>query len=217
MVQPCSGDKATRVPVRGRVHTPTLGSPLSEGRRSLHSGPHLPRFVLHRPVLLQGLLSAAHEGGRGRRLAGGPLTLPVPPILPRPPASASPEASLHVWEFRWREGGRRSSRDDLQNQLTETIQTQPGRLSVVCLKKYSLVTASLLSLNLAVTIHFKRSLFFLLKLNRLRAIFRLTALGRGIAKPFWSIILNISSCPQPPSTEEAGMGVVKCERTRSIC
>lgn len=107
--------------------------------------------------------------------------------------------------------------DNLKNQLTKTIQTEPARLSVVCFKKYSLVTASLLSLNLAVTIHFKRSLFFLLKSNRLRAIFRLVALGLEIANPFWSIILNISSCPQPPPTGVAGMSLAQREMTRSIC
>lgn len=79
-----------------------------------------------------------------------------------------------------------------------------GRFSVVCSKKYSLVTASLLSLNLAVTIHFKKSLFFLWKSNRLRTIFRLMALGREIAKPSWSIILNIPSPPRPPSMVGAG-------------
>ena len=114
-------------------------------------------------------------------------------------------------------GDRSSSRDDLQNQLTETIQTQLERLSVVCFKKDSLVTASVLSLNLAVTIHFKRSLFFLLKSNRLRVIFRLMALGLEIAKPFWSIILNISSCLQPPPTGVAGTSLAKCEMTGSTC
>lgn len=52
------------------------------------------------------------------------------------------------------------------------LSKQLGKVFRCCFKRYSLVTASLLPLNLAVTIHFQRSLFFLLKSNRLRATFR---------------------------------------------
>ena len=98
-------------------------------------------------------------------------------------------------------------------QLSKPLQTQLGKVSVVCSKKCSLVIASLLSLNLAVTIHFRKSLFFLWKSNRLRIIFRLMALGREIAKPSWSIILNIPSPPPSPSMVEAGAASPEREMT----
>ena len=71
-------------------------------------------------------------------------------------------------------------------------------LSVACSGSSPVIT-SLLSLDPAVTIHFKSSLCFLLKSNRLRGIFRLMVLGLEISKPFWSIIRDISRFPHPLS------------------
>ena len=166
----------------------------------------LPHFVLHPSFSHDAFFPLHVEGVVGERRGRGtclpcvltPVSLASRPHAPLPHCISLPRAREPV------RGTAAPLMTALYTNWASLSTPSWGRFSVVCSKKYSLVTASLLSLNLAVTIHFKKSLFFLWKSNRLRTIFRLMALGREIAKPSWSIILNIPSPPRPPSTVGAG-------------
>lgn len=98
-----------------------------------------------------------------------PLSL-LHPDLPSPEVALCPRAHSDGGGQAGK-GGVGSSYDGPKVNRVK-ISKQLGKVSRCCFKRYSLVTASPLPLNLAVTIHFQRSLFFLLKSNRLRATFR---------------------------------------------
>lgn len=95
----------------------------------------------------------------------------------------------------WEQNGN-NSYASLEIHTSGAMEMQPARAFVACSGSRPVIT-SLLSLDPAVTIHFKRSLCFLLKSNRLRGIFRLMVFGLEISKPFWSIIRDISRFPHP--------------------
>ena len=183
----------------------------------------LPHFALHpsfsHDAFFPSLVEAVVEERRGQGACLSceltPVSLASRPHAPWPRCISLPRSTNSEGKgARWG-GGQQPPASWPYIQLSEPLQTQLGKVSVVCSKKCSLVIASLLSLNLAVTIHFRKSLFFLWKSNRLRIIFRLMALGREIAKPSWSIILNIPS--PPPSPSMVGAGAASPERATTEC
>lgn len=86
----------------------------------------------------------------------------------------------------------------LEIHMTEAMKMQSVRAFCGLFRERSCHYQTVIS-GLAVTIHFKRSLCFPLKSNRLRGIFRLMVFGLEISKPFWSIIWDISRFPYPLS------------------